>query len=232
MRSPIPATVEWLSPPELVRSLGEFDLDPCSPVSRPWDTAKVHYTKLDDGLVKPWFGRVWMNPPYTSATIGRWLKKQADHGNGISLLFARVDRKDFHEHIFNRADSILFLRGRVHFHFPDGSRATENGGYPSMLVAFGEGNCEALETCGIPGRHLPVGTVSIVVAGFDSTWRVLIKAALIRLQDPSSVAKVVETVASMAPDKVRGNVNYRAKVRQVLRRHFDRLERGVYAKPA
>lgn len=39
---------EWLTPPELIKSL-EFDLDPCSPgTRRPWDTAKNHYA-IGDG---------------------------------------------------------------------------------------------------------------------------------------------------------------------------------------
>ena len=55
---------EWLTPPCLLDRLGEFDLDPCSPVNRPWDTARHHYTVEDDGLRQPWFGRVFCNPPY------------------------------------------------------------------------------------------------------------------------------------------------------------------------
>ena len=35
---------EWLTPPEIINSLGTFDLDPCSPINRPWKTAKKHYT--------------------------------------------------------------------------------------------------------------------------------------------------------------------------------------------
>lgn len=54
---------EWLTPPALLRALGQFDLDPCSPVVRPWDTAAQHYTVQDDGLSLPWAGRVWLNPP-------------------------------------------------------------------------------------------------------------------------------------------------------------------------
>lgn len=60
---------EWLTPPELVRSLGQFDLDPCAPVDRPWDTAGHHYTKLDAGLESFWYGRVWLNPPYGKFTF-------------------------------------------------------------------------------------------------------------------------------------------------------------------
>jgi hypothetical protein len=49
----------WLTPPYIIESLGGFDLDPCSPIDRPWPTAKSHYTIIDDGLTKDWSGRVW-----------------------------------------------------------------------------------------------------------------------------------------------------------------------------
>lgn len=48
---------EWLTPPEITRALGSFDLDPCSPINRPWPTAEKHLTILDDGLSREWFGR-------------------------------------------------------------------------------------------------------------------------------------------------------------------------------
>ena len=54
---------EWLTPPDIIRALGPFDLDPCSPGVRPWDMATKHYTVADDGLYRPWVGRVWLNPP-------------------------------------------------------------------------------------------------------------------------------------------------------------------------
>ena len=38
---------EWLTPPYVIEALGSFDLDPCSPIKRPWPTAKEHYTILD-----------------------------------------------------------------------------------------------------------------------------------------------------------------------------------------
>ena len=58
---------EWLTPPEIIKSLGEFDLDPCSPINRPWDTAKKHYSKLDNGFTKKWYGRVSVS--YTHLTL-------------------------------------------------------------------------------------------------------------------------------------------------------------------
>ena len=51
---------EWLTPPEIVRACGQFDLDPCAPIVRAWDTAARHFTVEDDGLAQPWGGRVWL----------------------------------------------------------------------------------------------------------------------------------------------------------------------------
>lgn len=137
---------EWLTPPELLHLLGSFDLDPCSPGSRrPWDTAKTHFS-LDehgDGLLCEWFGRVWLNPPYGREAVV-WLSKLADHGNGIALIFARTETEMFFEQVWSRAAAVLFLRGRLHFHHVDGSRADFNSGAPSVLVAYGENNVSAL----------------------------------------------------------------------------------------
>ena len=75
-----PATKdEWLTPPDIIRALGEFDLDSCAPVRRPWDMAKSHYSTLDNGMTKPWFGRVWLNPSYGYETF-RWIARGAAHG--------------------------------------------------------------------------------------------------------------------------------------------------------
>src|SRR5690606_9975155 len=50
---PVMGKDEWLTPPEVLRALGRFDLDPCAPINRPWDMARRHYTILDNGLTKP-----------------------------------------------------------------------------------------------------------------------------------------------------------------------------------
>lgn len=86
---------EWLTPPSVIAALGEFDLAPCSPVIRPWNTAKTHYDTNTDGLKMPWFGRVWLNPPYGKQTF-TWLAKLAEHGDGIALIFARTETNGFH----------------------------------------------------------------------------------------------------------------------------------------
>jgi len=143
---------EWLTPPSLLEALGPFDLDPCSPIARPWDTAAKHYTIEDDGLRQEWHGRVWLNPPYAQA--GKWLGRLADHGHGTALIFARTETALWFERVWPRASAVLFLRGRLHFHYRDGKRAKANSGAPSVLVAYGKSDAEVLASQPLPGRYV------------------------------------------------------------------------------
>lgn len=148
---------EWLTPPEIVQSLGKFDLDPCAPIVRPWETAATHYTIEDDGLSQPWQGRVWCNPPFGLEAI-KWLRKMRDHGNGIALIPARTETRMFYECVWGHAAGILWLQGRPHFHFVDGTRASFNSGAPICLIAYGEKNLRALIDSGL--GFVTVGGVS------------------------------------------------------------------------
>lgn len=120
----------WLTPLKIIEALGAFDLDPCG--ESHWPTAKTIYT--ENGLEKEWFGRVWLNPPYSE--VGIWLDKLAKHGNGIALVFARTETK-WAQRILPLADSVFFIKGRIKFHQVDGS-LKGNAGAPSMFLSFGE----------------------------------------------------------------------------------------------
>lgn len=142
----------WLTPPYIIKALGEFDLDPCSCLDRPWDTAKKHYTIEDDGLAQEWEGRVWMNPPY-GPPMPKWLEKLANHpGGGIALTFARTETRVFHEYVWGVADAVFFFKGRLKFHRPDGVVSKKDPGSPSVLIAYGAENVAALEKCGLDGK--------------------------------------------------------------------------------
>ena len=137
------ASDTWLTPPEIIEALGPFDLDPCVPPSMPWSTAKFTYAR--DGLTEPWFGRVWMNPPF-GPEASMWVSKLAGHNDGIALVAARTETKWWHDHIWPKARAILFLEGRPHFHYPDGTRAPFNSGVPIVLVAYGKECADRLRT--------------------------------------------------------------------------------------
>jgi len=144
---------EWLTPPHILKALGPFDLDPCAPVKRPWDMAARHFTIMDNGLMKAWEGRVWCNPPYGSDT-GKWLARLAEHGNGIALIFARTETAAFFNHIWPKADAIMFLKGRLTFYSANGRPAKRSAGSPSCLVAYGKQNIETLLSCSLEGKIL------------------------------------------------------------------------------
>ena len=111
--------------------------------------AKEHYTILDNGLLKPWHGRVWMNPPYGKKTF-RWVGRLAEHGNGIALIFARTETQGFHTQIWEKADAVFFFKGRLAFHHVSG-RQSSTANAPSCLVAYGKDNVMAISKSGLEG---------------------------------------------------------------------------------
>ena len=143
---------EWLTPPEIIRALGNFDLDPCAPLVRPWEMASHHFTIEDDGLAKEWFGRVWLNPPYGKETF-KWIARLAEHKSGVALIFARTDTKGFHQHIFHKAHSLFFFEGRLRFHHVDGTRGDAPNA-PSCLISYSQEDTIAIRRAGFKGRLL------------------------------------------------------------------------------
>lgn len=141
---------EYLTDPKLLEKLGAFDLDPCSPIVRPWNTAKKHYTILDNGLRKEWEGRVWCNPPY-GREIGKWMGRMAEHMHGTALIFARTDTTVWRQHVWAEGTAVLFVYGRIYFYTVTGERCEANGGAPSAFIAYGREDADILKRSGIPG---------------------------------------------------------------------------------
>ncbi len=146
---------EWLTPPHIFKALGRFDLDPCHPILPPWHIAEKSFTIEDNGLIQVWdkSQRIWCNPPYGTQSA-TWLHKLAEHGNAIVLIFAHTETKMFFDHVWNKADSLLFIEGRLYFHYVNGERAMANSGAPSVLIAYGKNNSDILKGCNIPGKFI------------------------------------------------------------------------------
>lgn len=98
----------------LSRHLGGFDLDPAAGCE-PDPIADERYTPDDDGLTSPWFGTVWLNPPFSDKTpwYRRLVSKHESGSVDRAVAVATVDPSAnwFHEH-FSNADVIVFLNGR------------------------------------------------------------------------------------------------------------------------
>ena len=138
---PNTATDTWLTPPELLKALGKFDMDPCCPLNMPWVTASIMVSLPEDGLSVKWRGRVWCNPPFSKPL--KWVEKMADHGNGILLLPAKSPETKWGQKALSTADCVLFQAGRLLFHYIDGSKSTGKWS-PYMLCAYGKKNVGVL----------------------------------------------------------------------------------------
>lgn len=153
----LPATTgetdRWLTPRWVLDALGDFDLDPCG--APDWPTADEIWTPEThgDGLSMPWFGRVWLNPPYGSAMTA-WLERMAEHGAGTALIFARTETAAFQDMVWPHASAVLFIRGRLTFLKPDLVEGDANAGAPSVLIAYGDHDAAILAESSIEGKYI------------------------------------------------------------------------------
>ncbi len=136
-------TVEWYTPPEFFDRLGmTFDTDPASPGHSvvPWVPAATHYTVRENGLIQPWEGRVWLNPPYGPQAVP-FLHRLAEHGNGVALVFSRTETAWWRS-VAERSTVVCFLAERLHHIRSDGTQGRAAMG--SALLAFGAECAEAV----------------------------------------------------------------------------------------
>lgn len=127
---------EWTTPQHLFDELNQefnFTLDPCATE----ENAKCskHFTIEDDGLSKDWSNDVvFMNLPY-GREIKKWIKKTYEESlNGatvVCLIPARTDTMYWHDFIFDKADDIRFLKGRLKF-----GNGKNSAPFPSAIVVY------------------------------------------------------------------------------------------------
>jgi hypothetical protein len=75
-------TVEWYTPPDYIemerKVMGGIDLDPASnELAQSWIKAGTWYSKEQNGLILPRFGKVHVNPPY-GRDVEKWLSIEVD----------------------------------------------------------------------------------------------------------------------------------------------------------
>jgi len=129
---PVGATVEWYTPAKVLTRLGRFDLDPaCGDPRRCHVRASEHWATEGDTL--PWYGRIWLNPPYGPAGV-RFIDRMIAHDHGLMLLPARTETRAFQRAI-KAADAVCFLRDRLWFERNDGFVGRSSFG--SVLFSFG-----------------------------------------------------------------------------------------------
>lgn len=143
----------WGTPAFITEALTQevpFDLDPCG--APQWTHAQRTYIleNGDDGLRDPWFGRVWMNPPY-GKEMRTWVDKLIEHGTGTMIIPVATGTKMWIDAVLPNASGIHFWRHRVAYLHRDGREDNMVSTAPSALVSFGDLDTQILKTSGLPG---------------------------------------------------------------------------------
>lgn len=134
-------TAEWYTPPVYVdmarKVMGSIDLDPASnDLAQSWVKAGTYYTQAQDGLKRPWFGNVWLNPPYGKMN-GKsgpscqdvWsdkLEHEYVEGNVAQaiLLINSTHGYKWYENLWTRWP-VCLVRDRIRFMKPDGTQGDQ-----------------------------------------------------------------------------------------------------------
>lgn len=131
----------WETPKAIFDELNSefhFTLDVCALPENA--KCEKYYTPKQNGLIQPWSGTCWCNPPY-GRKISDWIKRAHYYTMSgcttVMLLPARTDTRWFHDYIVRHKYEIRFIRGRLKF---GGSK--NSAPFPSMIVVFKPKNSE------------------------------------------------------------------------------------------
>jgi phage N-6-adenine-methyltransferase len=138
------ASDEWSTPQDLVDELAAefapngFTLDPAASDAN--HKAPHYYTQETDGLSRPWFGRVFLNPPFSHRQIGAWMTKaqeEVESGRAelvVCLVPARPDTQWWRSAVESAA-VVRFLPSRITYGSVDGGG--DRAPFGSALIVYG-----------------------------------------------------------------------------------------------
>lgn len=134
---------EWYTPAPFIKAareaMGGIDVDPAScPLANETVEAAKYYTAEDDGLTRPWVGRVWLNPPYAQPLIRQFcegLVKRYQEGEvrAACVLVNNGTETAWGQALLSCAAAVCFPKSRVKFYSPGGAKSSPLQG---QLVAY------------------------------------------------------------------------------------------------
>lgn len=148
---------EWYTPADYIEAarevMGGIDVDPASnDIAQETVKAKIYYTAETNGLDKQWNGNVWMNPPYASDLIGRFVDKLIQELPNIKqaiVLVNNATETEWFNKMIVKAKAVCFPRSRVKFYMPDGKTGAPLQG--QAVLYFGENPGKFIDKFGVKG---------------------------------------------------------------------------------
>ena len=135
---------EWYTPAEYIEAarsaMGSIDTDPASnEIANRIVKSAVFYTAESNGLDKPWRGNVWLNPPYASDLIGKFIDKLIAERRNFRqaiVLVNNATETEWFSKLISVASAVCFPKSRVKFYMPDGKTGAPLQG--QAVVYIGE----------------------------------------------------------------------------------------------
>lgn len=155
---------------EIARAcMGGIDLDPAScAAANETVRAATFYSIKDDGLKQPWFGRVWLNPPFWNLAT-QFVRKAVEEIKAgridevIILLKANAIPTGWFNAAMDVEHFICTPKKRISFNSP--IFVTTSASFPSVLVGVGIGRERFNEHFG------KLGKIAAVAASMPATSR-------------------------------------------------------------
>jgi ParB family chromosome partitioning protein len=158
---------EWYTPVKVLckvrEVLGEIDIDPAScALAQEKVMAKEYYTEENSGLLVPWEGKVFCNPPYSASLIKKFTGKFTDEAASGSMTEGIILTNSGTDTLWNQ-NLICFTQaytiGRISFVDPEGN-SLGKGGRGQVFTYFGPNVAKFIEVfttdefCWVPNLHL------------------------------------------------------------------------------
>ncbi len=139
---------DWCTPANVLAAarlvLGDIDLDPATnEFAQVRVRARTFFTIEDDGLSKPWRGRVWLNPPYSMPAIESFVRRlvgeiDARNVTAAVLLTNNSTSAAWCQLATERSAAICLPNRRIAFDRPDGSGPQKGNRFAQVIFYFGD----------------------------------------------------------------------------------------------
>jgi len=135
---------EWYTPSEYIESarvvMGEIALDPASSeLANTVVKAKDYFTIEDDGLDKEWQGKIWLNPPYSSDLVSKFIDKLVESYDSqdvdeVIVLVNNATETKWFQSLIEIATAVCFTFGRVKYWCPEGNQGAPLQGQAIVYI--------------------------------------------------------------------------------------------------